>query len=291
MSQEEVVQSLFQNRIAILATMHKKEEVISPLLEKELGIKTIVPEGFDSDKFGTFTGDVERTGDQFEAARRKAEGAMALYSGTLAIASEGTFGPHPFVPFIPFNREIVMLIDKENGIEISGIAMTTETDFKQKVVKSFTEAYEFSLSAGFPKTGIVVKLSEHSKDLGEMIKGITIKEDLEKAVAYALEKSINNEIFIATDMRASYNPKRMKNIEAATRDLLKNIVCLCPSCQWPGYKITDRKKGLPCKWCNYPTELTLSYRYSCGRCGYNEERNYPDGIEQADPGNCQHCNP
>lgn len=291
MSRKEVVQSLFQNRIGILATMHKKEEVISPILEKELEIKIIVPEGFDSDKFGTFTGDVERTGGQFEAARRKAQGAMALYGETLAIASEGTFGPHPFVPFIPFNREVVSLVDKENDIEISGIATTTETDFNHKVVKSFTEAYEFSLSAGFPETGIVVKVSEGSKDSSEMIKGITTKEELEKAVTFALGKSTNSEVFVETDMRALYNPKRMKNIEAATRDLVKNIRSLCPNCEWPGFKATERKKGLPCKWCKQPTELTLSYQYSCNKCGHNEEKLYPNGIEQADPGNCQYCNP
>jgi len=291
MNQEEVLQSLFKNRTGILATMHKKEEVISPILEKKLGIKTVVPKGFDSDKYGTFTGDVERIGGQFEAARRKAEGALALYNESLAIASEGTFGPHPHIPFIPFNREVVLLIDKENDIEISGIAATTETDFKHKRVKNFTDAYEFALSAGFPETGIVVKVSEHSKDPNDMIKGITTKENLEKAVLYTLEKSGDNEIFLETDMRALYNPKRMKNIEAATRDLVKNITSLCPSCQWPGFKITDRTKGLPCQWCKNPTQLTLSYHYNCSKCGYSEEEKFPDGIKEADPGNCQYCNP
>ena len=39
MDKEKVTHSLFKNRVGILATMHKKEEVISPILEKELGIK------------------------------------------------------------------------------------------------------------------------------------------------------------------------------------------------------------------------------------------------------------
>ena len=37
MDKEKVTHSLFKNRVGILATMHKKEEVISPILEKELG--------------------------------------------------------------------------------------------------------------------------------------------------------------------------------------------------------------------------------------------------------------
>lgn len=62
MDKEKVTHSLFKNRVGILATMHKKEEVISPILEKELGIKIIIPEEFNSDRYGTFTGDIERMG-------------------------------------------------------------------------------------------------------------------------------------------------------------------------------------------------------------------------------------
>jgi len=131
MDKEKIVHSFFKGRVGILATMHKKEEVISPILEKELGIKVIVPEGFNSDQFGTFTRDIERMGNQFEAARHKAISAIDLYGQTLAFASEGSFGPHPLIPFVPFNREIVLLVDKENNIEISGVATTTETNYSQ----------------------------------------------------------------------------------------------------------------------------------------------------------------
>lgn len=45
---------LFVNRVAVLATMYHKEKVIAPILEQELGIKVIVPQDFDTDRFGTF---------------------------------------------------------------------------------------------------------------------------------------------------------------------------------------------------------------------------------------------
>lgn len=93
MDKRKIIHSLFKNRVAILATMHKKEEVISPILENELGIEIVVPEGFNTDQFGTFTGDIERMGDQYDAARHKAMGSMYLYDKTLAFASEGSFGP------------------------------------------------------------------------------------------------------------------------------------------------------------------------------------------------------
>jgi len=62
---------LFVNRVAVLATMHHKEKVIAPIIEQELGIKVIVPQDFDTDRFGTFTREVKRTGNQIEAARLK----------------------------------------------------------------------------------------------------------------------------------------------------------------------------------------------------------------------------
>jgi len=55
---------LFSDRLAVLATMHQKERVIAPLLERELGIKVIVPPDFNTDIFGTFTREVKRPGTQ-----------------------------------------------------------------------------------------------------------------------------------------------------------------------------------------------------------------------------------
>jgi hypothetical protein len=81
--------ALFANRVGVLATMHQKERVMAPLLEKELGIKVIVPPNFNTDSFGTFTREIKRPGDQLETARLKAEKALLLTGETLAFASEG----------------------------------------------------------------------------------------------------------------------------------------------------------------------------------------------------------
>jgi hypothetical protein len=70
--------SLFTNRVAVLATMHQKERVIAPILEENLGIKVIVPENFNTDAFGTFTREIKRPGNQIEVARLKAEKALEL---------------------------------------------------------------------------------------------------------------------------------------------------------------------------------------------------------------------
>lgn len=100
------------NRTAILATRHRKEQVIAPLFAQEFGVKVIVPAHFNSDYFGTFTRDIPRAGNQLTAARRKAEAVLELTGDTLALASEGAFYPHPSFPFVGCDRELVLLLDR-----------------------------------------------------------------------------------------------------------------------------------------------------------------------------------
>jgi hypothetical protein len=41
---------LFADHAAVLATMHRKEQVMAPILEMELGLQIVLPENFDSDR-------------------------------------------------------------------------------------------------------------------------------------------------------------------------------------------------------------------------------------------------
>ncbi len=281
-------QQLFSNRVGILATMHQKEIVIAPLLE-QLGIKVIVPSDFNTDIFGTFTREIERAGTQIEAARLKAEKALALTGETLAIASEGTFCPHPSLPYVSSNREIVILLDKKNELEIIGEEFSLETNHNFQLIHNIEEAYNFATKVGFPEHGLIV-ISDSSKDSGEIFKGIITDKQLEDAVNFALQNSSTKKVHIETDMRAMYNPTRMRNIEKATRNLLKKINNFCPNCGMPGFEITQRIKGLPCASCYTPTLLTRAVKYQCKKCDFSQEESFPDG-KYADPGQCMYCNP
>ncbi|WP_017318769.1 DUF6671 family protein [Mastigocladopsis repens] len=282
---------LFTNRVAVLATMHHKERVIAPILEQELGIKVIVPQDFDTDSFGTFTREVNRIGTQIEAARCKAEKALLSTGETLALASEGTFGPHPSSPFIPCNREVVFLLDKKNGLEIIGQEISTETNFSHRVVESLEEAQNFADAVGFPEHALVVMLSSSPKSKDEIIKGIKTTEQLVEAVQFALNSSKDGKVYIETDMRALYNPTRMKNIAKATHDLVRKLNNACPNCSCPGFELVQTIKGLPCAWCNSPTQLTIAAIYKCQKCEFSKEKLFPDGLEKADPSQCMYCNP
>ncbi|KAF3886607.1 MULTISPECIES: DUF6671 family protein [Nostocales] len=282
---------LFDNRVAVLATKHHKEKAIAPIVEQELGVKVIVPQDFDTDRFGTFTRDVKRVGNQIEAARVKAETALSVTNETLALASEGTFGPHPSNPFVPCNREIVILLDKTNEIEIIGQAISIETNFNHSIIKNIQEAHEFAEKAGFPEHALVVMVHPSPKNQEEIIKGINTTEQLVEAVTFALKRSETGKISIETDMRALYNPTRMTNIVRATRDLINKIQNTCPNCDFPGFDVFSRKIGLPCAYCHSPTEITLAVTYKCQKCGFLKDVMFPDGIQQADPSLCHYCNP
>lgn len=283
--------SLLCNRIAVLATMHQKETVIAPLLEQELGIEIRVPENFNTDEFGTFTRDVKRLGTQIEAARFKAEKAMSLVGETLGIASEGTFGPHPLIPYLPANREIVILLDKTHQLEIVGESISEETNYSHKLISSLEEAYQFAKMIGFPEHGLVVILGEPTTGKGEIFKGITTEQELSEVVETTLRRSPEGKVHIETDMRAMYNPTRMKNIARATLDLIQKINHRCPQCGWPGFQIVKRQPGLPCGLCYLPTPLVRSLVYQCQKCNFSREELFPDGQETADPSLCSYCNP
>lgn len=282
---------LLINRTAVIATMHQKERVMAPILERELGVKILVPADLDTDYFGTFTREVKRLGTQIEAARQKAKKALAIVGETLAFASEGSFGPHPMMPYLPANREIVILLDRVNNLELIGESFTVETNYSHQLVSSIEEADNFAKKAGFPEHGLVVLAGDVALGNGEIVKGIVTEKQFFDAVRAGLKKSSIGRVHIETDMRAMYNPTRMKNIENATLDLVKKFHQFCPECGWPGFEVAERKIGLPCGLCYFPTQLVRSQIYQCQNCSYTKEELFPNGTETADPAQCQYCNP
>ena len=279
----------FRGRRAALGTKHQKERAIAPLLHEELGIEVVVPADFDSDRFGTFTRDVPRAGTQMEAARQKALAAMDATGFDLGLASEGSFGPHPAMPFVPGNIELVVLIDRARGLEIRGIHITTDVHDHHAWVASMDEAVAFAARAGFPRHGLVVRRGPDDPD--GLWKEIATEDDLRTAVDATLAATPDGRAFLESDLRAHRNPVRMQAIREATLDLIANVRRACPCCGAPGFTVVDTRPGLPCRWCGTPTERTLAHVYACQRCQHRLEVMHPDGRHEAEPGECPHCNP
>jgi len=271
--------------------MHNKEKVISPLLKEHLGINLIVPQGLNTDVFGTFTREIKRPDTQIITARLKAKKALEMYDEEIAIASEGSFAPHPLIPYIYANREIIIFLDQENDLEIIGEVFSMETNFNHQTISSLEEAEEFAHKVGFPEHGLVISFANISTGKTQFIKGITSKENLINSVETAIKNTSDNKFHIETDMRAMYNPTRMKNIAFATQDLINKINSLCPQCNTPGFMINQKIPGLPCELCHQPTSLIKAVIFQCQKCGFTQQQLFPNNQEFADPSLCEYCNP
>lgn len=278
---------MFSGRKFLIATKHDKEKAIGPILEKEFGIHFFVNDQFDSDLLGTFTGEIERTDDPITTARKKCLQAMAMSDCDLAIASEGSFGPHPNIGFVPADEEWLLLIDQKNELEILVREISTNTNFNVSLVKHIPELKKFANDVGFPSHGLIVRKDKN--DFSTITKGITDWETLLTIADNHIEKF--GQAYIETDMRAMYNPTRMKVIEQATIKLAKKMKALCPVCQMPGFGIINQKSGLPCAVCHTPTPSTFAFVFGCAKCNHQQDEYFPHNKKVEDPMFCPNCNP
>lgn len=275
--------NFFSSDRVLLATMHGKEVAIAPVLERRTGWKVEIAPGLDTDRFGTFSGEVAREGSAVEAARKKARAAFDKTGATLVLASEGSFGPHPAIPFVASDYELLLLMDFVHNIEIQASVISVATNYAQKTVTEWTDLEEFARSSSFPEHRLILK----SKDT--MVKGIGSWSDLN--AHFSNLKREQEELWVETDMRAMYNPMRMSVIAQTAEALADKLLSTCPSCSAPGFEITEAIPGLPCSLCKIPTSLAKAHRWICYRCGHTLEKSRPDGLLMADAAHCDWCNP
>jgi hypothetical protein len=275
---------------AVLATMHGKQRAIAPLAAHFLGLDMLVAEGLDTDLFGTFSREIERAGTPRDAARAKISAAFRLHpDARVGIASEGSFGPHPQVPFAALGRELVLLIDRETGLELTGHHATMDTNFAHAVVTDAASGLGFAAKAGFPAHGVIVMgvLDGAPAPQLALFKSVESEADLLAVIERTI--ALTGAAHIETDMRAHCNPRRMRAIRRAMIDLVRRSRSLCPDCARPGFAMTGRALGLPCAWCASPTHLTRAEVWTCEGCCHREER--PVKAATADPMHCEACNP
>jgi hypothetical protein len=279
--------SLFVGRPIVVATMHGKHHAMENALRQQLGISGVILPEIDTDKFGTFSGEIERKDDPLNTLRAKILNGLESCVETLGIGSEGSFGPHPKIPFIQAHQEIVMLIDTRHGIEIYESLISTDTISFEQEIKSIHDLIGFADQNMFPSHGIILRQIKDGKVIS-MRKGI-VTWDLLYTTALEYTDS-STKLLAQTDLRAHLNPSRMKVIEKATDALMTKINNLCPDCQWPGFSLTEIKPGLPCRECGHQTSLAMTKIFHCKNCSYTDERYYTEGLHAA-PQFCDRCNP
>jgi hypothetical protein len=278
---------MFENRSLFIATKHQKEKVIAPILNKQLQVNCFSSAIFDTDSLGTFSGEIERKNDALTTVRLKCIEANKLTKCSLIIASEGSFGAHPHAFFAHANEELLLLKDFKNDLEFVAREISFETNFNGTSLSNEAELLQFTKNSKFPSHGIILKSSE--KKFQKVYKGIT---DSKKMVYYF--NSLKEEfgvVYAETDMRAMFNPTRMKVIALATQKLVDKIKNKCPECATPGFDVIKANSGLVCENCNAPTRSILSLTYQCKKCFFKEDTVYPKGKTKEDPTFCDNCNP
>lgn len=284
---DKVNRNPFSGETVYFATKHSKEKALAPVLEK-LGLKCIRAD-VDTDQFGTFSGEIERAGSVRETLRLKTSAAgKAFPDARFLMASEGSFGPHPLIGFLQSDHEALLFVDRKLKTEIYVEEISTETNHSEIEFGPRDNLQEFLNQIGFPEHGIIVKI-KGNKEI--VFKDNRTYQAVGQAIIDAFLVSKEPKIILSTDMRANFNPSRMKVIEKAGQKLVDVLNSFCPECQTPGFSISRGIPGLPCEECGQPSRISKDVLWSCVNCNYSIQKERPDGVVKISASDCEYCNP
>ena len=275
----------YQNQEAVIATKHEKGRLIASTFAEHLDIK-IREINIDTDQLGTFSGEVERVGSAREVVVKKAKLGLTASGVPLGMASEGSIGADPLIPFINSDIELMAFVDQERGITIVESLRSTEIIAQTIKVNQNTDIEKFVAKADFPNHRLILRAADDPTKF--CIKGINERKVLEREIARGLKDF--PELLLESDLRAHCSPSRQKNIAALAEKLAFRLSHLCPECSSPGWGLVDYKKGLPCEECGEISEESIAREIlGCTGCGFNKEGKIL--AESIDPARCQLCNP
>lgn len=284
-----MIKSPYAGEKIVLTTKHQKEQIIGPVFQALLHAEVVLCQ-VDTDLLGTFSGEIERENSAIDCIKKKCLWGIEQSGLAYGLASEGSFGPHPSIPFFPSNQEMVCFYDKNNDFFVTEAYFTTETNYQMKSTDNWDDACQFAKNVLFPEHGLIIKPNDW-EDKSIIFKGINDLNRLKKAFEVCQVSSSDKQVRIETDMRAHMNPLRQKAIKIATEKLAHRLQQCCPACQTPGWGKIGLEKGLPCITCYFETELAKKEIWGCPKCDHREYLPNADGIIFASQAECPFCNP
>jgi hypothetical protein len=277
---------LWAGRIAHLATMHGKEAALAPPLARLAGLEVRRAGGIDTDALGTFTGEVPRAGTLHEAAEAKARLAIEASGGDLGLGSEGAYGPHPQIPFLPHGVETLVLVDAARGLVLRETMEARRPVYDHAQAAGVPALEPFLARTSFPDHAVIVRPNTG----GPVRKGLKSRAALARAVQEAADASDDGLAFVQTDMRAHLNPTRMEMLATLAERFAARLARPCPACGAPGWGPVRPGPPLPCQWCGGETLARGGPVHGCAACGH-EAHDTAGAIAGADPKHCPLCNP
>jgi hypothetical protein len=280
--------SKYKGKKILLASMHQKEIAISPPFTELIDCEIIVPENFNTDQFGTFSGEINRDLPAYETLKKKALCAAEIYDFDYVISSEGSFGPHPSNPFVNADLEMLLLYDRTRELFIADYEISMDTNHAElEISKSSINTDNYSKwlkQVKFPSHALILKS-------GSTIiqKGICNISDLDNAINEGFKT--NSRLKLETDMRAMVNPSRMSVIHGLAHKLAKRIITECIKCGTPGFGSIEKAGNLRCELCLQETNVPQFINTKCLKCDYFEQTEIKPGVKFTDPRYCDYCNP
>lgn len=276
---------------AVLATMHGKEAAIAPVFLDWLGLNVELAPNLDTDVLGTFTGERLRAGTMREAAIAKARLGMVATGLPIGLASEGSYGPHPTLPFAAGGIELMVLVDDVLGIVASEYLIEDVPAYHHTFAETIDRLAPFLDRVGFPSHGVIVKPAQGRLEVAPIYKGLRSRPELARAILECAGHSPDKRALIQSDMRAHMNPTRMETLRRLALLFTERLATPCPGCGMPGYGQLDIEIGLPCEVCGAPNTLLKHRVFGCVACAHREQRLSLGGITGASPKYCPQCNP
>jgi hypothetical protein len=274
-------------RNAILTSKHEKLELFRPSFQSNLEISlSEIP--LDTDQLGTFSGEIERVHSPYEAALKKARMGVDATGITLGVASEGSIGADPVIPWVQCNYELALFLDSDTGLVISESITSHEIVAATIKVRIGDELEDFLQRADFPRHHLIVRAE--SNERSRIFKGVSDKSSLIGAIEHSAKESPTGLVTIESDFRALHSPSRQLNIAKVAHRLADRVAALCPDCHLPGWGRVEYLKGVECSQCgDLNPDIIRQEILGCYGCEFRAPGIVINSL--IDPGRCNSCNP
>ena len=269
-----------------LATKHGKEQQIAPAFTELLNAEIVVAD-VDTDILGTFDRRIARTNSVLDTAIAKARMGMNELQLPYGIASEGTIGPDPMVPWVASDIELVVFVDDQRELIVHEMVRSLEIAAHSVTVTDIDELDAALSKFSLPTHAVIVRPERDDDD--PVIKGLRDNVAIRAAVAECLARG---PVRIESDHRAHCSPSRQAVIAATATKLAQRLASACPECDSPGWGITGTVRGLPCASCaNNVARAIRAHLWTCASRSCEYDRTVDVDVSTADPAQCDCCNP
>ncbi|BDU11558.1 hypothetical protein AINA4_14790 [Aurantimicrobium sp. INA4] len=272
-------------RIA-LATKHGKLAKIAPAFEAVPEWELTLAE-IDTDEFGTFSGEIPRTLSPRDAAIAKARAGAKLLGTDYGLASEGSIGSHPQLPWVTSDHELLALVCVSKDFVIVESHLSADIRAYKEEVNDNTDLEELATRLDLPEHAANILYYLDTELI--VLKGIHDPEKFIAELNTLREASVQN-LRVESDFRAMSSPSRQRNISACAEKLVTRISTRCVGCNEIGWGKVGYEYGLPCSGCGQMVaSVPHSEKFGCVACDYSEVVSL--GQHSIDPARCDFCNP